>query len=221
MADKQLSMRDSYFGPRNGDMQFRLTYEGLLLAQKKNDGRADHKHEIRKIFHKQFKRLWSRGFLGGWVYYAPTSEGLLHPNTPRPFMWQSLAKKYTRNGYMFVPLCTADLTLSCRIEILFLRPDEPGSLIKSGDIDNRLKTLFDALRMPENSDELGKYKTPAADEQPFFVLLQDDKLISHVSIETDMLLEPVSEPPDANDTRLILTITIRPANVTMGNLNFV
>jgi hypothetical protein len=29
-----------------------------------------------------------------------------------------------------------------------LRPDLPGSLIKSADLDSRIKTLFDALTIP-------------------------------------------------------------------------
>ena len=35
-------------------MKFRLTYEGLLKA----NGSTQHKHEIRKAFHPQLKRLW-------------------------------------------------------------------------------------------------------------------------------------------------------------------
>lgn len=35
-------------------MDFRLTYEGPL----QHDGGADHKHEIRKVFYEQLKRLW-------------------------------------------------------------------------------------------------------------------------------------------------------------------
>jgi hypothetical protein len=35
------------------------------------------------------------------------------------------------------------------LNILFLRADIPGKVVQSGDIDNRLKTLFDALRMPQ------------------------------------------------------------------------
>ena len=37
-------------------MEFRLTYEGKLLAHK--GGRAGHVHEIRQEFHKQLKVLW-------------------------------------------------------------------------------------------------------------------------------------------------------------------
>jgi hypothetical protein len=62
------------------------------------------------------------------------------------------------------------------------------------DVDNRLTTIFDALRMPKGPQELGAGTqqgkvSPASNENPFFVLLEDDRLITHVSVTTDMLLE--------------------------------
>jgi hypothetical protein len=39
---------------------------------------------------------------------------------------------------------------SCSIDILFLHRDAPGRIVRSGgDIDNRIKVLFDALRVPD------------------------------------------------------------------------
>jgi len=80
-----------------------------------------------------------------------------------------------------------------------LRNDAPGALIRSGDLDNRIKTVFDALRMPTNVDELGGYDAPAEEEDPFYCLLEDDYLITHLSVETDRLLEPSGQASDAND----------------------
>ena len=59
-------------------------------------------------------------------------------------------------------------------EIFMLRPEVPGAIItQGGDIDNRLKTLFDALRMPQNENELPKDEIPGTDEVPFFWLFPD------------------------------------------------
>jgi hypothetical protein len=63
------------------------------------------------------------------------------------------------------------------LEILFLRPDLPGSLIRSADLDSRLKTVFDALTIPVEVAQLRKYQAPTTDEDPFYCLLEDDKLI--------------------------------------------
>ena len=58
----------------------------------------------------------------------------------------------------------------------------PGHAVQ--DVDNRLKTIFDALRMAKGADELGRNtaspQVPDKSEDPFFVVLQDDKLITHV-----------------------------------------
>lgn len=78
---KFVLLNDPYNQPDEGAfMQFRLTYEGLLLATQRDpltgqqDRRADHKHDIRKIFHQQMKLLWEitpllkRGTGGGEKY---------------------------------------------------------------------------------------------------------------------------------------------------------
>jgi hypothetical protein len=219
-SSKVIILNDPWHQPEGSDMQFRLTYEGQLLGASRNDTRAKHKHEIRKAFHPQLKRLWSFGWLSQWEHW-PENTIKSPPNQRQKIhMSAALAENFSRNGYRFVPLCTEALTLLCRVDVLFLRPDAPGSLIKSGDLDNRLKTLFDALRMPGSADELGGYSQPEADEDPFYCLLEDDKLISHVSVETDILLQPTLGSIDSNDARLVLTITVRPANITMGNIAF-
>ena len=205
-------------------VQFRLTYEGLLKGASADKTRAAHKHDIRRVFHPQLKRLWAntRHLTAGG--YGPLTTQVIYINgqpafPPPPPRVEQLANRFVCNGYHFVPLVTEDLSLLCGIEILFLRPGLPGTLISSGDIDNRLKTLFDALRVPTIA-ELSGVGDPLADETPFFCLLEDDKLISHASVETDTLLEPVSDQPDDNDARVVITVKIRPYEVTIGNLSF-
>jgi hypothetical protein len=47
------------------------------------------------------------------------------------------------------------------LKITLLRPEEPGAIIlQSGDIDNRLKTLFDALSVPAQPNQLPKNDAP-------------------------------------------------------------
>jgi hypothetical protein len=132
---------------------------------------------------------------------------------------ESVTRGHERYGFRFFPLATRELSLVCSVKVLFLRPDLPGRIISSGDIDNRMKTIFDALRLPHNEAELGGH-TPQEGETPFVVLLQDDSLISHAEIETDILLAPVSEVPRRNDARLVLTIGLHPVRVTLKNLGF-
>ena len=63
--------------------------------------------------------------------------------------------------------------------------------------------------MVNSVDELGKCTDPSDDEKPFFCLLEDDSLISNLSVETDTLLQPTGEAYNANDARLVLTIKTR------------
>ena len=95
----------------------------------------------------------------------------------------------------------------CEIEILFLRRDHPGhGLIRSGgDIDNRIKVPFDALRMPQSCDELSG-GPPQSGEDPFYCLLQDDRLITAVSVTTDRLLEPAHDGAGQNDVKLVILV---------------
>ena len=61
-------------------------------------------------------------------------------------------------------------------------------IIAGADIDNRLKTLFDALSWPTQTQQLPPGWAPGPDEQPLHCLLQDDRHITRVNIETDRWL---------------------------------
>jgi hypothetical protein len=59
----------------------------------------------------------------------------------------------------------------CALNILFLRRDAPGKVVSGdGDLDNRLKTLFDALRVPNTAD--GLPSPPEDGFNPVFCLLE-------------------------------------------------
>lgn len=211
-------------------MEFRLTYEGPLYATQRDpidgqvDRRAGHKHDLRRVFHQQLKRLWKTmpalssvplGLRpGGGAAFDITVIG----NPPASNI-DKLAAEHAIFGFNFVPLVTLDLDLLCGIEVLFLRPDRPGGVVWAGDLDNRLKTLLDALKVPD-ANERYVDRTPADDETPFFVLLEDDKLISKVSIETDALLEAVGPAVSEADVRLVITVRIKPYEMTPYNMHF-
>jgi len=93
-------------------------------------------------------------------------------------------------------------------------------LIGKGDLDNRLKTLFDALRRPTNTKEFGGYDRPDESENPFFCLLEDDALVTKVSVESDVLLEAVKSGYNTHSTRLVMTVTLRPYITTWDNIGF-
>ena len=208
-------------------MEFRLTYEGPLPATQRNEVgsvrslKLQRKHDIRRTFHLQLKRLWEiTPFLntgarsGSSALITEESEG------PIDLARETLAAKYGQDPWGFVPLVTAQLNLICALDILMLRPHAPGDVISAGDLDNRLKTLFDALRIPVPNERYSG-RSPADDEKPYFYcLLEDDKLVTKVSVETDQLLEFVSSGANPDDVRLVITVRLRPYEMTLDNMQF-
>lgn len=217
-ARGRVILRDDPDEAFEGAMDFRLTYEGVLMGASKSNTRASHKHDIRRVFHSQLKRLWSvEPYLKTALYSHRASNP---PAATRPRLNDYLANQYERLGYKFVPLVNEWNRLYCSLDILFLRPSMPGDLMRSGDLDNRLKTLFDALRMPQNKDELGGYENPQEGEEPFYCLLTDDKLITKVAVETDLLLQPTAPEVGDNDSRLVISVQLKPYDMGWDNISF-
>ena len=82
-------------------------------------------------------------------------------------------------------------------------------MVQPGDLDGRLKTLSDALKMPgPNKNELGGH-IPEDGEDPFYCLLEDDNLISKATIENDVLLEPEKDGDPQNYARVIITVEVK------------
>jgi hypothetical protein len=176
-------------------MEFRLVYSGPLLGASRADTRSAHKHDIRKVFHGQLKALWEKSQnLRNWASWEMDRNRTMR---------ERLAQTFVLNGVNYVPLSWENLGVACRLDILMLRPELPGqTLIRGGDIDNRLKTLFDAFRIPQK----GEAMETADGINPFYCLLQDDKLINHISVTTDILLDDV----DDNHVQLVITVTMWP-----------
>lgn len=155
-------------------MNFTLTYDGPLAS----NARPSQKHEIRRNLHPQLKELWQ---------HAPLNQ----------FYWKARpgsAHLRTVGGHEFASIVHPEWHFNARLNILLLRPQPPGSIITSGgDIDNQLKTLFDALTCPIHEQDIPAVWKPSDHEKPLHCLLDDDRFISEVAVQTDRLLAPNSE----------------------------
>lgn len=182
-------------------MRFILTYQGPLPSR----GNVDSRVPIREALHLQLEELWE---------HQPLSD---HPGflTVQP---EGGATSVLRQvgSHVFAPLVCTNLHLMAELDILMLRPETPGRIISNGDIDNRLKTLFDALRAPNNKQEIGTQARPSSSTSPTFTLLEDDRLISRVSVETDRLLAAPQHTSD--QVHLIIRVLLRPSRVINDNL---
>jgi hypothetical protein len=176
-------------------MRFRLVYEGELRSNQRDrfdkepNAMSEHKQAIRKVFHEQLKHLWKTNWFLSTHRVFPSDYGVNWSASEVGARWapeesemipllEAVAFNYQENGYRFVPLVRKDWRIKCSLDILFLRHDPPGSVVHAGDLDNRIKTLIDALRKPQGPIELRGNEKPAEGEDPFFCLLEDDKLIT-------------------------------------------
>jgi hypothetical protein len=182
------------------------------------EAKTAHKHRLRRHFHKQLRAIWQQ---------HPVLMDNTRTNEQYPTA--DMFNPYEREGFLWQPLVRGDgHSIVCRLNILMLRHGGKGGVLT--DIDNRLKTLFDALRLVDRPEELpkgpdGNRIKPEADENPFYVLVDDDRLITALTIETDTLLEPVidsetnEQVPMENAVRLFISVTARPYRVHMDNVS--
>ena len=185
-------------------MEFTLYYHGELHS----NGGARHKHDLRKAFHGQLKELWQQHPLTLMQEYLQPSRDLANLLNPH---WASLLVE--KGAFQFAPLVSEQLHLVAELELFLLQPSEPGKILsQAADIDNRLKTLFDALQMPD-SNQMPE-EPPSEGESPFFCVLENDRLITKVSIRTGRLLEPTDH---SSEVRLFLNVNIHRTQFTHLN----
>ena len=179
-------------------MKFTLHYRGSL----KTNGRPKDKQALRRAFHFQIKDLWTR---------SPLVHQAEH------FLSQEYELSVIRqiNGWTFSSVVNKTNYLVAELDIIILRPEEPGELVtKGGDIDNRLKTLLDALSIPK-SEQIPPGDTPGEDETPLHCLLEDDNLITGLSVSVDRLLGS----KDPSEVLAIIHINISATRGTLENLD--
>lgn len=143
-------------------MEFRLHYQGIIKSGFQSN--TVNKHEIRIYLHSQLKILAEE----------------------KPF--KTLLTKYTDRknikGIDYIPLLAKKMEPIVSLDILLLSHHKESHLLKrTGDIDNKLKTIFDALSCPLD-EQVKEY----LEQAECYCLLEDDNLVTRVSVETDRLL---------------------------------
>lgn len=214
---------------RENCMEFRMLYYGRLLSG--NKPHAENKHEVRRYLSPQLERLveckpslYSACAREGFRWFndhaqdhqeviekAPTMSVDDNRRMMYGFWTRFMSEKWARAKHGFIPLITEEMDIRCSLDILFLRPGNPGRIIERTDLDNRLKTLIDALKVPDTMDGI-----PAASSDPIYCLLQDDKLISEIKVVSDNLLFlPGEKTVTPNDAFLVISVTVEspPRNI--------
>lgn len=180
------------------ELRFRLFFRGSLAA----NGRPNQKWEIRQQFATQLECLWSQEPLKSSAKYRDDSH---QPNDC--YLGEN------RNGINYFPIVSEKVFTVAELDILMLRPGDPGLItVGGGDLDNRLKTLLDGLQPPNPNDTFVPENFDRT--QPVACLLQDDKLITRLNVETDRLLEP---DVHGNEVVMIVQVLIRASSPRMCN----
>lgn len=176
--------------PYSRAVDFTLTYDGPLAT----NGRPAQKHDIRLRLHPQLRELWQ---------HRPLTQ----------FLYDRAGQTVEVGGRQFTSIVHPRWAFRAKLDILMLWPQPPGGILRSGgDIDNRLKTLFDALTRPVHAQDVPSGWDPTADEMPLECLLEDDKYISAVSVTTDRLLAAET----ATHVKLIIKVHVETANAFGG-----
>ena len=198
-------------------MEFVLRYRGPLAST----GGPQDKHRIRCALHPQLDVLCQQEPLLTQARSDQIHEGLLkgrQVEVPKP-LGDVLFFAVPLGGFRFVPLVHRPHNLACSLDLIFLRRERPGAIVHGGDLDNRLKTLFDALRMPHDASELAG-AAPVNPGERMFCLLEDDSLITRVSVHTHQLLEPLTGNHGDSDVDLLMHVSIHSTYPMWGNIGF-
>ena len=176
-----------------------------MLTPKK---RAQHIADIRMQFHPQLKKL---------IEHSPWDN-------LRQYMLPDASKAplITRHvgGIDWNPIISPNLNMIAELDILMLHPEIVG--VAHSDIDNRVKTLMDGLRCPQNEHEIG-INTPN-NIGPIYTLLDDDHLVTKLTVNTSHLLAqdmfPCNINPSPDAIFMLIDVNVRVTTGTLENLPF-
>lgn len=211
-------------------MRFYLVYRGQLSATQGTRGkRRAERIAIRRQITPQLQRLWevsgvltrlqwdarvpgkdSGGFMA--VHNSPLDDWYNSPpQYPLPPDHVDLTAPIQRHGRLYRPLIRKSLDLTCSLNVLFLRQEDPGSLLKkAGDLDNRIKTFIDALEMPPEAAEGDEVSGVN------YCLLENDTLVRGLEIDSERLLLPEQDFP--NQVHLIVEVVVHVEKVGSWNV---
>jgi hypothetical protein len=176
------------------DVKFSFTYDGELLSASDKHSRVQNKNKIRFDLAAQ---LWPIYCAADFSRFQLDHETIIEAGCDF-------------QGIGFAPLLTRKMNAACALSIKFMRNGQLGEIVHGGDMDNRLKTLFDALRLPENDSEVLRQLAPEQftrkDSEVCICLLEDDSLITDLSVTTVTIMTPLPK----NHVRLVIDVEFRP-----------
>ena len=207
-------------------MKFTLQYNGVLVSNQQRRQRVENKRTIRLAIDPLLRTLWAQNrqlrWIGAhegkltrlrsasWNGHAlkidPLKGGMDGPLIRSPFPYLRLG------GLTYIMLVNQLDRWRCDLSIQLLVPERVGT---QGDLDNRLKTLYDGLQPPQNLDQVG-IGGDAPEDGLIFCLVEDDSMIRNRNVEVESLLGPIPANIQMKDKRNYVSAIIR---VTLADSN--
>ncbi len=179
-------------------VRFTLVYQGDLPPS----GKSQEKWRIRREIEPQLRKLWT---------VPPFDEIAKYKD--QSYQPDSCYVGKEVGGVEYIPFISTKLDLRAELHIRLLSAEMPGGLVQYGDIDNRLKTLFDALSIP-NPQQIPKNSETDPDGR-MFCLLEDDRLVTRVDVANDRLL---TEPDHSRKAIVLIDVHPVASRVTFANI---
>jgi len=147
--------------------------------------------------------------------HGPDGEDTLFDANEGPREIIDLCEPIEKHSAWFRPLVRESYALHCGLKIVFLRKEPPGKVYQGGDFDGRIKTLVDALAMPQHAEQVLEANTQS---NPIFCLLEDDAMVSGFEVESERLLGDQNNAP--NFVRLTIEVDVRVRQAMIYNQSF-
>lgn len=187
-----------------------LFYRGeLKSAQAKSTARKAI-GPIRAQFHEQLKHFPDANINMGGLLVPELASMPNEPRVVRRYMSSQEKAPMSVGMQSFMPLfisCPMGNFPSLAIDVTMLTPATPHRIYsQEGDIDNRIKLLLDALRVPTES-ELNAETWPITDGETCWTLMEDDGFVRDLSVKQERIVGD----PSSKDVLAIIRSRVIPA----------
>lgn len=183
-------------------MNFTLFYSGRIRSSNKRN--VKHINDIRCKLSPQIRQL----------YDCNPLKSIDAKCEPGSHTAQDV-RTYTKiAGRDYSSLVNKGLGLACQINVIFYEATGTISVANDiGDVDNKAKTLIDALKLPSN-DEVDKLSDELM-QSTVHCLLMDDAFLWGVDLKRRRLLHPELRK---EKTLTQIDVQVMPTSVTIANI---
>ncbi len=200
-------------------VEIALNYRGPLPNSRSNGAKLA-KTRIRQQLHHQFDGLCRNSDLFRDALRDDLAHATIKSGDQRAEVsgapYGSFYIVEFRGGVQFVPLLSRWNRRVCELTVQLWRRADPGEILDpGGDVDNRVKTLFDGLRIPHSEDEI---HPTAGTFGRCFCLLEDDALITKLTISTHKMYRPIEGDEDTTYAELNMYVTVKATFPSVSNM---